>query len=216
VIFGPIKLALRIVWMLVSVAVLYFAITFVQIWLTGHEHSSMSAQAILVFGTTEDNGRPSPELRARLDHALALWNDHRAQWVVVTGGKRPGDVFTEAGVSASYLESHGVAASSILKGSGNDTWQNVATVMGQLKGHHIVTVLTVTDPFHEDRAMAIASSQGLRPYPSPVGNSPTVKHSLWKYYAKETFEVGVGRVIGYGRLSSWTSASASAHLRAGS
>ncbi len=215
-IFGPIKLALRIVWMLVSVAVLYFAITFVQIWLTGHEHSSMSAQAILVFGTTEDNGRPSPELRARLDHALALWNDHRAQWVVVTGGKRPGDVFTEAGVSASYLESHGVATSSILKGSGNDTWQNVATVMGQLKDHHIVTVLTVTDPFHEDRAMAIASSQGLRPYPSPVGNSPTVKHSLWKYYAKETFEVGVGRVIGYGRLSSWTSASASAHLRAGS
>jgi uncharacterized SAM-binding protein YcdF (DUF218 family) len=216
VIFGPIKLALRIVWMLVSVAVLYFAITFVQIWLTGHEHSSMSAQAILVFGTTDDNGRPSPELRARLDHALALWNDHRAQWVVVTGGKRPGDVFTEAGVSASYLGSHGVAASSILKGSGNDTWQNVATVMGQLKDHHIVTVLTVTDPFHEDRAMAIASSQGLRPYPSPVGNSPTVKHSLWKYYAKETFEVGVGRVIGYGRLSSWTSASASTHLRAGS
>lgn len=215
-IFGPIKLALRIVWMLVSVAVLYFAITFVQIWLTGHEHSSLSAQAILVFGTTEDNGRPSPELRARLDHALALWNDHRAQWVAVTGGKRPGDVFTEAGVSASYLESHGVAASSILRGSGNDTWQNVATVMGQLKDHHIVTVLTVTDPFHEDRAMAIASSQGLRPYPSPVGNSPTVKHSLWKYYAKETFEVGVGRVIGYGRLSSWTSASASAHLRAGS
>ncbi len=215
-IFGPIKLALRILWMLVSMAVLYFAITFVQIWLTGHEHSSMSAQAILVFGTTEDNGRPSPELRARLDHALALWNDHRAQWVAVTGGKRPGDVFTEAGVSASYLESHGVAASSILRGSGNDTWQNVATVMGQLKDHHIVTVLTVTDPFHEDRAMAIASSQGLRPYPSPVGNSPTVKHSLWKYYAKETFEVGVGRVIGYGRLSSWTSASASAHLRAGS
>jgi uncharacterized SAM-binding protein YcdF (DUF218 family) len=216
VIFGPIKLALRIVWMLVSAAVLYFAITFVQIWLTGHEHSSMSAQAILVFGTTEDNGRPSPELRARLDHALALWNDHRAQWVVVTGGKRPGDVFTEAGVSASYLESHGVAASSILKGSGDDTWQNVATVRGQLKDHHIVTVLTVTDPFHEDRAMAIASSQGLRPYPSPVGNSPTAKHSLWKYYAKETFEVGVGRVIGYGRLSSWTSASASAHQRAGS
>jgi uncharacterized SAM-binding protein YcdF (DUF218 family) len=215
VIFGPFKIIMRVVSMLASVVVLYFAITFVQIWLTGHEHSAKSAQAILVFGTTEDNGKPSPELQARLDNALALWRDHRAQWVVVTGGKQPGDVFTEAGVSATYLESHGVASSKILKGSGHDTWQNVASVVGKMKDRHLVTVLTVTDPFHEDRAMAIASSQGLSPYPSPVGNSPTVKHSLWKYYLKETFGVGVGRIIGYGRLSSWTSAPASAHLRVG-
>jgi uncharacterized SAM-binding protein YcdF (DUF218 family) len=206
VIFGPLKLALRIASLVVSVVVLYFAVTFVQIWMTGHDHSSKSAQAILVFGTTEDNGRPSPELKARLDHALMLWHDHRAKWVVVTGGKLRGDVFTEAGVSASYVERHGVPADRVVQGSGNDTWQNVATVTSQLKKLHIVSVLTVTDPFHEDRAMAIASAQGLTTYPSPVGNSPTVTHSLWKYYAKETFEVGVGRIIGYGRLSSWTSA----------
>ena len=208
-IFGPLKLVARIASLAFSVLVLYFAVTFVQIWLTGHEHSSKSAQAILVFGTTEDNGRPSPELKARLDHALMLWHDHRAQWVVVTGGKLKGDVFTEAGVSASYLERHGVPKSKIVSGAGHDTWQNVATVTAQLKQLRIVSVLTVTDPFHEDRAMAIASAQGLTTYPSPVGNSPTVAHSLWKYYAKETFEVGVGRIIGYGRLSSWTSAAPS-------
>jgi uncharacterized SAM-binding protein YcdF (DUF218 family) len=206
VIFGPLKLALRIASLVVSVVVFYFAVTFVQIWMTGHDHSSKSAQAILVFGTTEDNGRPSPELKARLDHALMLWHDHRARWVVVTGGKLKGDVFTEAGVSATYVERHGVPANRVVQGSGHDTWQNVATVVGQLRKLHIVSVLTVTDPFHEDRAMAIASAQGLTTYPSPVGNSPTVTHSLWKYYAKETFEVGVGRIIGYGRLSTWTSA----------
>ena len=85
-----------------------------------------------------------------------------------------------------------------------DTWQNVATVLFELKTHHIRTVITVTDPFHEDRAMAIASAQGLIPYPSPVRNSPTIKIQLWRYYLKETLEVGVGRIIGYGRLSSWT------------
>ena len=126
-----------------------------------------------------------------------LWHKGRAPWIAVTGGKRPGDNFTEAGVSATYLEAHGVPASKILKGSGTDTWENVATVLPKLKAHDITTVLTVTDPFHEDRAMAISSSQGLKPYPSPVRNSPTVKHSLWKYYLKETFEVGVGRIIGY-------------------
>jgi uncharacterized SAM-binding protein YcdF (DUF218 family) len=203
VIFGPLKLIFRIISLLLSAVILYFAVTFVQIWMTGHEHSTKHAQAILVFGTTEDNGTPSPELKARLDQALVLWHKDRAPWIAVTGGKRPGDQFTEAGVSATYLETHGVPAAKILKGSGTDTWMNVATVLPKLKAHDITTVLTVTDPFHEDRAMAISSSQGLRPYPSPVRNSPTVKHSLWRYYLKETFEVGVGRIIGYKVFHSW-------------
>jgi uncharacterized SAM-binding protein YcdF (DUF218 family) len=203
-IFGPFKLVLRIISLVLSVIVLYFAVTFVQIWLTGHHHSSAKAQAILVFGTTEDNGLPSPELKARLNHALHLFREQRAPWLVVTGGNRPGDNFTEAGVSATYLEQHGVPAADILNGFGDDTWQNVSTALPSMKAHHIVTVLTVTDPFHEYRAMAISSSQGLQPLPSPVPNSPTIKHSLWKYYLKETFDVGVGRIVGYGRLSSWT------------
>jgi uncharacterized SAM-binding protein YcdF (DUF218 family) len=203
VIFGPFKLILRIISAVITIVIIYFAVTFVQIWLTGHEHSTRHAQAILVFGTTEDNGTPSPELQARLNQALILWHKHRAPWMVVTGGKRPGDAFTEAGVSAAYLEGKGVPRSKIIVGAGTNTWQNVATVTAQLSSHHIVNVLTVTDPFHEDRAMAIASSQGLIPFPSPVRNSPTVKHSLWKYYAKETFGVGIGRIIGYGRFSSW-------------
>ena len=89
-IFGPIKLILRIIMTLITVVILYFAVTFVQIWMTGHEHSTKDAQAILVFGTTEDNGTPSPELQARLDQALVLWHKHRAPWIAVTGGKRPG------------------------------------------------------------------------------------------------------------------------------
>lgn len=214
-IFGPLKLVLRIVSAIVSLVILYFAVTFVQIWLTGQEHSTARAQAILVFGTTEDNGTPSPELQARLDQALVLYRERRAPWIAVTGGNKPGDVFTEAGVSAAYLEQHGVPGSRILKGAGNDTWQNVSTVLPLLREHAIVSVITVTDPFHEYRAMAISSSQGLKPVPSPVPNSPTIKHSLWRYYLKETMEVGVGRIIGYGRLSSWTTTATKVSLPSG-
>lgn len=207
-IFGLLKLALRIVSLVLSVVVLYFAITFVQIWQRGHEHSTHSAQAILVFGTTEDNGTPSPELTQRLRQALTLYRAHRAPWIAVTGGKRPGDHFTEAGVSATFLEHHGVTPQRIIVGGGSDTWQNVESVAPALKARHLTSVLTVTDPFHEYRAMAIASAQGLTPYPSPVHHSPTVKHSLWRYYLKETAAVGVGRIVGYGRLSSWTTGAA--------
>jgi uncharacterized SAM-binding protein YcdF (DUF218 family) len=215
VILGPLKIVARVAGLMLIALVLYFAVTFVQIWWRGHEHTTNDAQAILVFGTTEDNGTPSPELRARLDQALSLYRDHRAPWVVVTGGKRPGDVYTEAGVSATYLEDHGVPAAKVLKGGGSDTWQNVETVIAKMKRHHITTVITVTDPFHEYRAMAIASAQGLTTYPSPVRNSPTIKHQLWRYYLKETIAVGVGRIIGYGRLSSWSTTPIKVHDSSG-
>ena len=205
-IFGPIRLAIRIVVTIITAIVVYFAVTFVQIWLTGHQHSSGDAQAIIVFGTTEDNGTPSPELAARLDEAILVFRAHRAPLIAVTGGSRPGDHYTEAGVSATYLEHHGVPTKDIIVGGGDDTWQNVSSVAKTLTSRGVVHVITVTDPFHEYRAMAIASSQGFVPMPSPVTDSPTIKHDLWRYYLKETLDVGVGRIIGYGRLSSWTTA----------
>ncbi len=203
-IFGPFKLVLKIISGFVTLVVLYLAVTFVQIWMTSGQHPTSNAQAIVVFGTTEDNGRPSAVLAARLDEALALYRAKRAPWIAVTGGKQPGDVYTEAGVSATYLESHGVPASRILRGGGHDTWQNVATIVGALRARHLTTVLTVTDPFHEYRAKAIASAQGLSPQAAPVPSSPTIKSSLWYYYARETLDVAVGRIVGYSTLSSWT------------
>jgi uncharacterized SAM-binding protein YcdF (DUF218 family) len=216
VIFRVLKIVARVLAAIVVVLVLYFGLTFVQIWLRGHEHTTKSAQAILVFGTTEDNGTPSPELKTRLHQALVLYEAGRAPWVVVTGGRRPGDVYTEAGVSATYLEAHGVPKSHVLKGGGSDTWQNVATVIAALRRHHIKTVITVTDPFHEYRAMAISSDQGLTPYPSPVRDSPTIKHQLWRFYLKETLEVGVGRIVGYHHLSEWTTTPVTVHHSSGS
>lgn len=205
---GPIKLAARLVAAVVLVLVGYFAVTFVQVWLRGHEHSAADAAAILVFGTTEDDGTPSAELTARLDHALALYRDGRAGYVAVTGSRRPGDAYTEAGVSATFLERHGVPRDRLIVGGGVDTWQNVESVAPELEARHLTTVLAVTDPFHEYRAMAICADQGLTPYPSPVTDSPTVHFGLWRYYLKETLEVGVARVVGYQRLSDWTAGSA--------
>jgi len=206
-IFAPLRIAIKLASALVGIVVFYFAFTFGQIWMTSRVHSTGPAQAILVFGTTEDNGTPSPALRARLDEALTVYRARRAPWVVVTGGRRPGDVYTEAEVSASYLEQRGVPASHVIVGSGSDTWQNVASVIARMKSANLIHVISVTDPFHEFRAMAIASAQGLQPTPSPVPSSPTIKGSLFGYYLKETLDVGVGRIIGFGNLSRWVTSS---------
>ena len=75
--------------------------------------------------------------------------------------------------------------------------------MPSLHALGITSVITVTDSFHEDRAMAIASTLGLTTYPSPVTNSAVHGADLWRFYLKETLEVGVARVIGYQTLSNW-------------
>ena len=203
-ILGPLKLAARLGAAVLVVLSGYVAVTFVQIWLRGHEHATGDAAAILVFGTAEDNGTPSAELTDRLDVALALYRAGRAGYVAVTGSRQPGDRYTEAGVSATFLERRGVPRDRVIVGGGVDTWQNVESVAPRLLRRGLRSVLTVTDPFHEYRAMAIASDFGLVPYPSPVADSPTARYGLWRYYLKETLEVGVARVVGYRRLSEWT------------
>ncbi len=71
-----------------------------------------------------------------------------------------------------------------------------------LVDHRDGTVLVVTDPFHEDRSLAIASSLGLTPYPTPTRTSPIKGFSTVPYYAKETLGVALGRIIGFDHLSS--------------
>jgi uncharacterized SAM-binding protein YcdF (DUF218 family) len=201
-IVGPVRLALKIVSVLVTLIFLYFSVTFVQIWMRGHEHSSANAQAILVFGTAA-GVTPSPELQDRLNHADALFKAGRAPYIAVTGGKLPSDLYTEAQVSATYLESLGVPKDKILLGGGGDTWENVADILPALAAHDITTVITVTDPFHEYRAMAICTDQGLTADPSPISVTAVSGSDLWRYYLTETIEVGVARFVGYHTVSNW-------------
>ena len=142
---GPIKLALKVVGLLISSVVVYFAFGFVQIWLAGHQHSHRVSDAIVVFGTRQDNCVPSPTLAGRLDEVVRLYELHLAPRVVVTGGRQPGDRCTEAQASRYYLVARGIPRSVILEGGGNDTWENIASSLPLITQNNIHTVLIVSD-----------------------------------------------------------------------
>ena len=74
----PFKLLLKIISLIVTIVVAYFVITFVQVWMTGQQHSTNNAQAIIVLGAAEYNGTPSPDLAARLSEAYTLYEAGRA------------------------------------------------------------------------------------------------------------------------------------------
>jgi uncharacterized SAM-binding protein YcdF (DUF218 family) len=199
-IFAPIRLAIRLFSLVVTVIVIYLVVSLVQVWLTSRAYDPHPAQAIMVMGAAQYNGKPSPDLAARLDEALTLFHKGYASLIMVTGGKEKGDVYTEAQAGALYLESKNVPGADILQAGGNDSYENIADAAPRLRSRHALTVLVTTDPFHEDRSMAISSSLGLKPSPTPTQTSPITGWSTVPYFLKEAVGVGLGRIIGFNHL----------------
>lgn len=194
------KLAVKVLVGVVGLLVLYLGVTFAQVWMASRQDNARRAEAIVVFGTAQYNGEPSPVLRARLDHAIDLYRRKLAPVIVVTGGRLPGDRFTEATASANYLLAHGVPDADVLREvSGQSSWQSLAATAAFLKGRGINRVLLVSDPFHSYRIGAMADELGLEGHASPTQSSPISGIDAAKYMVRETAAVAVGRIIGYRR-----------------
>jgi uncharacterized SAM-binding protein YcdF (DUF218 family) len=195
-----IRLAVKVAIGLVALVVLYLVWTFVQVWLAARQDEAQEAEAIVVLGAAQYNGRPSPILRARLDHAYDLYAKKLAPLVVVTGGKQPGDRFTEATASAEYLIGKGVPDEDILREvDGRSSWESLAAASEFLKARGIHRVLLVSDPFHSYRIQAIASELGLEGHTSPTRTSPITGTSSTRHLLRETAAVAVGRIVGFRR-----------------
>lgn len=180
---------------------LYLGVTFVQVWLAGRHDGARPAEAVLVLGAAQYNGRPSPVLRARLDHAADLYADGIAPVVVVTGGRGDGDTISESAASADYLHTRGVPDEAILREvDGRTSWQSLAASARFLKARGITDVVLVSDPFHAARIAAMADELGLDAATSPTRTSPIGGVEELRHMVTETAQVAVGRIIGFRRL----------------
>jgi uncharacterized SAM-binding protein YcdF (DUF218 family) len=154
-----------------------------------------------VLGAAEYDGRPSPVLAARLDHAILLYEKGIAPVIVVTGGKEPGDRFTEAGASAVYLHKHAIPDRAILRETtGRTSWESLEAAARFLEDGGMKRVVLVSDPYHSARIKAIAHEVGLDAVTSPTRTSPIKGTSAFKRMLGETLRVAAGRLFGYGRL----------------
>lgn len=187
--------------MVVSLGVVYVLANLGQVIWAAHQEQVRRVQAIVVLGAAQYNGVPSPDLVARLSHALTLWRDGYAPILVVTGGKQPADEFTEADTGASWLAERGVPQADILREvHGRDTWESLSSVSQFLQMRGIRRVLLVSDPFHDDRVLMMSTELGMVPFVSPTHTSPVRGLGVVPYFAKETLEVSIGRIIGFRRL----------------
>lgn len=179
----------------------YFAVTFAQVWTTAQRDRARPAEAIVVLGAAQYNGRPSAVLRARLDHAADLYGRRLAPVVVVTGGRAEGDRFTEATASANYLHRRRVPDAAILReASGRTSWESLAASARFLRARGIDDVVLVSDPFHSARIEAIAKELRLHATTSPTRTSPIRGTAALRHMVHESVLLGVGRIVGFRHL----------------
>jgi uncharacterized SAM-binding protein YcdF (DUF218 family) len=148
-----------------------------------------TADAILVLGAAQFDGRPQEYLTARLDHARALYRAGAATRILTLGGKQPGDRFTEADAGQSYLVARGVPAQRILRvGEGNDTLHSIEAAARLMQDRGWDSAVVVTDPWHELRTTSMLRDQGVTAYASPTSTGPSVDGPgvVVRYVARET------------------------------
>jgi uncharacterized SAM-binding protein YcdF (DUF218 family) len=168
-------------WLISAAAVL--------VWASRDE--ARPAQAIVVLGAAQYAGKPSPVLRARLDHALDLWNRHLAALLILTGGTGSGDTTSEAAVGRTYAKRHGVPDSAIIvENEGRTTSESMRAVAGMLEVRGLQSALLVSDPFHMLRLRILARRFGFTPYTSPTRTSPISpnREERWKYIFSESLK----------------------------
>jgi uncharacterized SAM-binding protein YcdF (DUF218 family) len=191
----------------VLVAVLaagYCAVTLYQVHRTGRTDQARPVDAIVVMGAAQYDGKPSAQLQARLDHVVTLWSQGLAPLVVVTGGKQPGDRFTEAEASTAYLVERGVPAEVIVENTSRNSYDALVGVQSLLAERGATRVLIVSDPFHLMRSRLIAEEVGLIAYTSPTPTTVVVGRRAWQREFAEAGGVALGRIIGFDRLLALT------------
>ena len=156
------------------------------------------ADAIVVLGAAQYNGRPSPVLKARLDHAVELYRGRLAPMVVVTGGIGAGDRMSEATVGHRYLRARAIPDSAIVvRPDGRTTEESMSSVAEWMHGRELGTVLLVSDPFHMARLRLEARHAELEAFVSPTRTSPILPGSRIEigYLAVEALKLPVAAVL---------------------
>jgi uncharacterized SAM-binding protein YcdF (DUF218 family) len=189
------KRALTIVRRILTIVVVtlfaLWAMSAAAVMMWSSRDEAQPAHAIVVLGAAQYAGRPSPVLRARLDHALELWNRHLGKLLILTGGTGTGDTTSEAAVGRTYAIRHGVPDTVILmETQGRTTSESMRAVAGMLEARGLQTAVLVSDPFHMLRLRILARRFGFTPYTSPTQTSPISpnREQRWKYIFSESIK----------------------------
>ena len=188
----------RLGWLLGFLVFGAWTLSLIAVWVWSRRDEARPAAAIVVLGAAQYGGRPSPVLRARLDHAIDLWRRRLAAQMIFTGGVGDRDTTSEAAVGQRYAIEHGVPARAILietvGRSTAESLQHVAALMAPAPSRDVILV---SDPFHMFRLTILARRYDLIPLTSPTRTSPIALswRESWKYMLSESIKAPIAFLL---------------------
>lgn len=176
----------RLVGLVVLSVLLVLGGTAAAVWWTARQDTRPVSDIIVVLGAAQFDGRPSSVLKARLQHARALYEDGVAPRVVTVGGGQRGDRTTEAEAGAAFLRERDVDVVAVPEG--RDTLQSMQAVEHLMTERGWNDAVLVTDPWHSLRARTMARDSGIDAQSSPTRAGPSVRTrgTQVRYIARET------------------------------
>jgi len=144
-----------------------------------------AADVIIVLGAAEYRGRPSPVLQARLNHALALYEQGLAPYLLTTGGAGGDPVYTEGEVGRAYLTQRGVPSEAILvEPEGATTAQSLEAAAEIMQRMNFHSCIVVSDGYHIYRIKSFLESRNIRVFGSPRPGTRKAKPAQqnWLYF----------------------------------
>ena len=179
----------------------YVGIAAVSVTWAGTHSETEVVDAIVVMGAAQYDGVPSPLLASRLQHALDLWKQKQAPLIAVTGGKRPGDRFTEGDTSRRWLTDRGVPSTGIVvESSGRSTWESIKNLAPLLTQANVHSVVVVSSSWHVQRTALSLEELGFRAHSSASPDGVLSGSSEKSKLIREIAGVSLGRIIGFGTL----------------
>ena len=192
------RLLFRVTTLATTLPFAGWVISMILVERAGQRDEARAADAIVVLGAAQYVGRPSPVLRARVDHAVSLWKRGLAPTLILTGGTGVGDTTSEAAVARKYAMSKGVPDHAIvIERHGRTTSESMQAVARIMDDRERNTVILVSDPFHMLRLSILARRYGLVPYTSPTRTSPITsnREERWKYMVSESVKVPLAYIF---------------------
>jgi len=163
----------RLEALILATVAAFVAVTGIRISSEGSRQKLHPADAIVVFGAAEYSGHPSPVLKARLDHALELFNKGLAPVVITTGGAAADPTFSEGGVGRDYLMRHGIPEKNLIaETQASDTAQSAVRVAVIMRANGLHSCVAVSDAYHVFRIKRVLEHEGIGPvYEAPRPDS---------------------------------------------
>jgi uncharacterized SAM-binding protein YcdF (DUF218 family) len=192
------RLWIAVVGWLVVGALVIWATCVLLILYTGSRPVIRNADAILVMGAAQYNGRPSPVLKARLDHAIGLFHKGLAGKIVFTGGVGAGDTVSEGEVARRYALKHDVPAEAILvERHGQTSAESVAAAASLMRAKGLRSALVVSDSYHMLRLELLVRRAGIRPYRAPAASPiDRARRTRMRYVLRESVLFPATAILG--------------------